>query len=359
MSATVSDPLLQLVWYSTAALLVLTLLLLVLALVMHKERDKRNLHRKEATEQWTPLLFSWIYDTEQTAEPLPSLDAAGFGVVVQLWLQLEQTVRGSASERLADLAQRLGFVPVMHQWLDSFDNEKKLTAIMTLGLVQDKKAFAKLMPYVIDSRTLFSLVAARSLLSIDPWLGLPVVLSQLHRDDWSVSRLAGLLVRLPSELVVRALTESAERATVKELGRLIKLMSLLSPLDCQPLVLLALEKYPDQMELMTTACSSTISPDLLPALRLLHNSPHWQVRVQLAKALGRLGSKDDVPLLLILLQDKSWWVRYRAAQSLLQLPDVSVEEQQHWLQLDDPFARDILHQVLDETERMKRTAWTG
>ncbi|MDF3125280.1 HEAT repeat domain-containing protein [Rheinheimera sp. 1928-s] len=355
MSDTHSDVIVQLVWYSSAVLLLMTLLLLVLTLFMHYERRQRDKSRQQATEQWTPILFSWIYSPDENTGPLPQLTAEGFGFVVQLWLQLEQTVRGSASSRLAELAQQLNLIPVMKQWLHGYSTDKKLTAIMALGIVQEKSAFADLIPHVLDKRTIFSLVAARALLAIDPKLGLPVILSQIHRDDWSVSRLAGLLVRLPHDLLVRSITECAEKATAKELRRLIKLMHILSPIDSQPLIQQALVHYPDEMELLTTAFACAVSPDLLPLLRQQVDNPQWEVRVQLAKALARLGDSSDGPLLLKMLSDSSWWVRYRAAQSLVALPGVEGEQLQQWQQqLTDPFAIAILLQVKEEQQRQQQ-----
>lgn len=355
MSDTHSDVIVQLVWYSSAVLLLMTLLLLTLTLFMHYERRQRDKSRQRATEQWTPILFSWIYSPDEHTGPLPELNAERFGFVVQLWLQLEQTVRGSASNRLADLAQRLNLIPVMKHWLHGYSTDKKLTAIMALGIVQEKSAFTDLIPYVLDKRTIFSLVAARALLAIDPKLGLPVILSQIHRDDWSVSRLAGLLVRLPHALVVRSVTDCADKATAKELRRLIKLMHILSPLDSQPLILQALERYPDEMELLTTAFASAILPDLLPLLRQQVTNPQWEVRVQLAKALARLGDSTDAPLLLQLLSDSNWWVRYRSAQSLISLPGIEDKQLHLWQQqLTDPFAIAILSQVMEEQQRQQK-----
>lgn len=355
MSDTNSDVIVQLVWYSSAVLLLMTVLLLLLTLFMHYEREQHEKSRQQASDQWTPILFSWIYSPEEQTGPLPALDAERFGFVVQLWLQLEQTVRGSASSRLAELAQRLNLVPVMKQWLHGYSTEKKLTAIMALGIVQDKSAFSDLLPHVLDKHTIFSLVAARALLAIDAKMGLPVVLSQIHRDDWSVSRLAGLLVRLPHDLVVRSLTDCAEKATAKELRRLIKLMHILSPIDSQPMSLLALQNYPDEMELLATACASAVSPELLPLLRQQVNNQHWEVRVQLAKALARLGDSSDAPLLLQMLSDRNWWVRYRSAQTLLALPGVEKSQLLHWhQQLTDPFAIAILSQVMEEQQRQQQ-----
>lgn len=355
MSDTDSNVIVQLVWYSSAVLLVMTILLLSLTLFMHYERRKREKNRQLATELWTPVLFSWIYSPEENTGPLPELDAERFGFVVQLWLQLEQTVRGSASTRLGELAQRLNLIPVMKQWLHGYSTDKKLTAIMALGIVQDKSAFADLIPHVLDRRTIFSLVAARALLAIDPKLGLPVILSQIHREDWSVSRLAGLLVRLPHDLMVRSINDCAEKATAVELRRLIKLMHILSPIDSQPLIQQALMQYPDEMELLITAFSSAVSPDVLPLLREQVGNPHWEVRVQLAKALARLGDSSDAPLLLQMLSDSNWWVRYRSAQSLLALPGIEAEQVQLWhQQLTDPFAVAILSQVKEEQQRQQQ-----
>jgi HEAT repeat protein len=55
--------------------------------------------------------------------------------------------------------------------------------------------------------------------------------------------------------------------------------------------------------------------------------------------------------LIPLLSDKEWWVRYRAAQALSRLPSMrsprlkSIQAKQR-----DPFARDMLAQVIAEIE---------
>jgi HEAT repeat protein len=73
--------------------------------------------------------------------------------------------------------------------------------------------------------------------------------------------------------------------------------------------------------------------------------------VQAAKALGRIGGRADVERLVALLADREWWVRYRAAQALVELP---------WLKradldalrasLEDRFAADMLAQVMAEQD---------
>jgi uncharacterized protein (DUF2336 family) len=77
----------------------------------------------------------------------------------------------------------------------------------------------------------------------------------------------------------------------------------------------------------------------------------FRVRVQAAAALGRIGEASDEELLVPLLSDTEWWVRYRAAQALSRLPYLP-EPKLKTIQAaqPDPFARDILAQVMAEVQ---------
>ena len=71
--------------------------------------------------------------------------------------------------------------------------------------------------------------------------------------------------------------------------------------------------------------------------------------MQSAKVLGRLGEREHVGLLESLLQDREWWVRYRAAQALVGLPFLgpnALREIQR--RQTDRYAVDILDQAFAE-----------
>ncbi|MFP5393098.1 MAG: HEAT repeat domain-containing protein, partial [Gammaproteobacteria bacterium] len=92
-----------------------------------------------------------------------------------------------------------------------------------------------------------------------------------------------------------------------------------------------------------------------PALRaqvlgLLHH-PDWRVRMQAAKALGRVGRPGDEEALAALLSDPEWWVRYRSAQVLSTLPFLDRAQLDRIAHRNtDRFAADILRQVGAEKE---------
>ncbi len=68
-----------------------------------------------------------------------------------------------------------------------------------------------------------------------------------------------------------------------------------------------------------------------------------------ASALGRLGLTEDVVRLEQTLQDREWWVRYRAAQALACMPFISMDDLRRMsIRSPDPYARDILQQVISE-----------
>jgi HEAT repeat protein len=81
------------------------------------------------------------------------------------------------------------------------------------------------------------------------------------------------------------------------------------------------------------------------------SDPRWQVRLQAAQALGRMGTPRDERYLVRALEDPAWWVRYRAARALAALPSIDLHKL-HQLSdsIEDRYGRDILRQVIAERE---------
>ncbi|MDP2827450.1 MAG: HEAT repeat domain-containing protein [Sulfuricellaceae bacterium] len=106
---------------------------------------------------------------------------------------------------------------------------------------------------------------------------------------------------------------------------------------------------PKDDEQLSTALRLSKTPSLLEKIHPHAGHSQWFVRVQAANAIGRLGSERDVPFLLPMLGDASWWVRYRASGALSGLlgRDLASMEQIRGNQAD-PFARDMLQQVIAE-----------
>ena len=93
---------------------------------------------------------------------------------------------------------------------------------------------------------------------------------------------------------------------------------------------------------------SSSDPDMV---RGHANHPSSLVRSRVAQALGEIATEQDRPLLLQLLCDPAWCVRYRAAQALVALPFVERQELVILARtMTDRFARDMLRFVLSGKE---------
>jgi HEAT repeat protein len=168
------------------------------------------------------------------------------------------------------------------------------------------------------------------------------------RTEWPLTRLEAMLSEVGPVVVTRALVAAAETAPAATLPRLIALMDAANADAVGPVISRLLDRSQDPETLIACLKSRHLPLDRrhLPAL-LGHHS--WQVRTQAARVMGRIGSRGDESMLIPLLSDPVWWVRYRAAQSLAQLPFLSRDDL--WRlrgNLRDPFACDMLDQVISE-----------
>jgi HEAT repeat protein len=102
-------------------------------------------------------------------------------------------------------------------------------------------------------------------------------------------------------------------------------------------------------EIIADGLKFLCEPCDLPVVHGHLGHPSWVVRLQAARALGRIGTCEDLPHLTTLLGDSSWWVRYRAAQALVALtrgePQVLSQLKSN---LTDRYARDMLDMAMAE-----------
>ena len=90
-------------------------------------------------------------------------------------------------------------------------------------------------------------------------------------------------------------------------------------------------------------------PRCLPIVRTYLDHPDWRIKLHAIAGIGRMGSWEDVDGLIQALTDREYWVRYRAGQALARLPMVDIDTLMEIREgQEDPFARDILHQVIAE-----------
>ncbi|MDE2600264.1 MAG: HEAT repeat domain-containing protein [Rhodocyclaceae bacterium] len=344
-SSTLSDPYVAAAFWTGLGALLLTLLLslqIIRLRILLRRRERRDqaVHRK-----WRPLLNTAIVgEMPRLPSTLPKKEIQPF---LTLWLHLQFSLRGEAQEALNEIARRLHIDEIARRMLAHGNRAEKLSAVLVLGYMRDPQAWERLLHFAADKDNLLSLNAVWGALRINPEAGLQKLLpSLLERQDWAMTRVVSILQEV-GEGAHRALTTMIPTLPPEHLPHALRLVEAMRV--AMPTSLLIQLLRSDSPTLLVTALRCINTPEPLPQTRALLRHEDWRVRVQVAKALGRIGNRDDIAGLIALLQDSEWWVRYRAAQALTELPEFSLEDIQRLRNaLNDRFAVDMLSQVMAE-----------
>ena len=319
---------------------------LFLARFLNRLRTRRQ-DRIESV--WLPIL---VAETSEVPADLPPLERRDLIPFLILWNQLQESFTGEVTSRLNEVARRVGADVQARRMLEQRSLRRRLLAVSTLGHLgdrNDRDSWNALADLTSDKDGLLSLAAARALTRIDAVAVLPVILPHLvERDDWSRNYVLGMLTDLGADIVSRPLTEAALKVPIERAQHLLQYFSVAHVGDAVPAVrsIIARTTNPECL----AACLRVFADvDELDTVREYLHHPSWHVRVQAVNVLGRLGSAGDYAVLLPLLSDAEWWVRYRAAKALCALPGIEVPSIKTLSEKHaDPFARDMLVHVLAE-----------
>lgn len=345
--ATLSDPLLQLALLSGVGVVGLTLLILVGIVFVRIASDRRTARAARIRERWTPV---FLHAIEGLDYRMPRAYGRDRELIMLVWLQFSEMLRGAARVRLRELAHELQLAGTALRLLKRGDLRGRLLAVVGLGRMEAAEARDALAQLADDPNPVLSILAARSLLQIDPADSAAAVMGIVaRRADWSAARVVAMFQEVRHERHGPALAAALAGCGNKEATRLLPLFDAIQTADAWPLVAPFLgDDRP--VETLIAALKAVEDPRGLAATRRLARHAAWPVRAQAAVTLGRIGTRDDVPQLQAMLADGEWWVRYRAAGALARLPFVGRDDLTAMAESQaDRYAAEILRQVLAET----------
>lgn len=296
--------------------------------------------------RWRPLLLESI---DSMPLQLKSIKRRDWQTFLALWSSFFESVRGPARHRLKAMALRMRMDLAARALLDHGTTRDELLAVETLGSLGDGESWNTIEQLAKSDHSLLSLTAARALLMIDAQRAIDLLIPELiARDDWPLARVMALLTDVGPEAVSRPLATAIDFATPAQLPRLISLMDCANAEIVAPQLLRLLE-ISDDHEILVACLKSVHAPRDPALLSGLARHSSWQVRTQCARLLGLVANPGDETLLIPLLADPVWWVRYRAARALAELSFLSRDDlwRMRFL-LTDRFAQNILDQAVAE-----------
>lgn len=345
--AITSDPLLSVVLWATTILAIATTTVTIRVGSLRSRQTRHAEQESLIVARWRPYLLEAV---DAVPAELPKVKRAEWFVFLILWNEFHESIKGPARSRLKEVASRLSVDAAARSLLDTNSADNRLVGVIALGHLGNKGSWNIVEEVVRSRNPLLSMAALRSLFFIDASRAVDVLLSShAARSDWPTAQLKAIVAEADSSIVSEELVQGAGIAMPSELPRLIALMDSADATLAAGFLRTLLRTSKDA-EVLVACLKSRHLPNNLGLLTPLARNKSWQVRTQLAKALGSIVAPGDEDILLALLSDDVWWVRFRAAQSLARLPFLSSE--QLWrlrATLNDPFAKDILdHVVADE-----------
>jgi hypothetical protein len=308
---------------------------------------RRERRKARAQAKWRPYLHAALAgEMPQALPPLPARERLPF---LTLWVHLQASLRGDAREALGEVARRLDLDAHARTMLAHGARGQRLLAMLVLGHLRDRQAWALLQRHVGLDANALSLTALWAMVQVDPeaaaaWMT-PLF---VEREQWALSHVAGILQPAAGP-VARELAALLPRLDAARLPRALRIAEALRV--SLPAGVLGAALRSESVPVLVAALRGVLQPDTIDDVRALLAHHDWQVRVQAARALGRIGERADAQQLLALLADPQWWVRYRAAQALVDLPALSRQDcESMCAALTDRFAADMLAQVLAERE---------
>ena len=331
-----------------AAAFCAALVLIASIVVVRQLRRWRHARLRRVEEQWRGALQQAVDDDPHAArlEPIGALDLPYF---VALWNHTVEAHPPEAAERLAMLLTLHGLDVRVLRMIRRRSMRLRVLGIYAAGHLREQRAWARLERIAHHSEPVTSFAAALALIRIDSRRALDLLAGSIpERADWPLARLATVFQGLGPAVVTAPLVAMLLRRPRTGLERVVKLARFGHRERIATIVLGWLGSSMDA-EVITAALDFVENRNDLQWAHGAAEHPEWRVRLAAARALGRVGGREEMPRLLELLRDPVWWVRYHSAQALTRLEGLQPFELETLREnARDAFAADMLGQALAE-----------
>ncbi|MFQ5431790.1 MAG: HEAT repeat domain-containing protein [Nitrospinota bacterium] len=302
--------------------------------------------RTRLMEKWEGLMLQSI---EGDVVDLPRLTKGQARQLMDLWNRYFEYEDGSAIVGLIRFAQSTGLDDAAWRMIHHGNVKSKLIACVTLGNLRVVRVWPRLLDMVENHHPILSLAAARAMVKINSAESVKIIIPMIvRRTDWPPVIVANLLRQMGAQAISIPLAKEILKADDRQVSWLMQFLREASYVKIKHVIYSTLAVTKDAQAI--SACLKGIKDtDNLAMIRGFLDHETWFVRVQAVKLLALTGLWQDEQRLINMLADQNWWVRYRTAQALADMPFTGTDKlrqimEKHW----DRYAKDIIKMVLAE-----------
>jgi hypothetical protein len=336
--------------WSIAGVLVTTLVLFLYTLGLRAATVVRAHGRTRFIHDWR-IIFAraMMSDDDALNAPLPRIRRSDRTDLLEEWNSARSIVEGSAADNMITLARRAGVTELASRLLKKRRVRPQILAAQTFGNLRDADRYDDLRSLVDSSNTALSITAVMALVQIDADKGISVLVPMIEkRRDWPKNRVSIALREAGSERISEPMYRAIRSAKNADKAYLLQFAQLVESEVLDALIDDLIRENNDPA-VLNAALKLVRGYRGVPRIASLTQHDTWYVRMQTAKVLGRMGQKEHLSLLESLLDDREWWVRYRAAQAIASLPFLGPNQLRQLPEKQtDRYAADILRQAIAE-----------
>jgi HEAT repeat protein len=303
----------------TIAVSLLLVLVFAIFTVYLRFQNMRKAERwRQLEAEWEPLVLDFLVE-ERTGDyvrgQIRTEDRLYF---VDFLLRFAQRLQGHEAEAIARLAEP--YLPNLAQRLKKGDPPTRARAIRTLSILGLESYAENIKEALDDPSPLVAMIAARALTRIERPEYAEAILRMLHRFlDWSQGFLVSLFTSMGSSVIPPLRNSLSDRRKTPQVRSVAAdALQELHDLEAGDLASTILETEDDRE--LRAACLRLLRvvgrPEHLPPIRQLAQSTDFVIRAHAFRALGTLGTEEDIAILQAGIGDESPWVALQAARSL-------------------------------------------
>lgn len=336
--------------WSIAGVLVTTILLFVYTLALRGTTIAREHGRARFIRNWRIVFARSMMSMDEALNVrLPRIRRNDRTDLLEEWNSARSMIEGNAADNLIALARRAGVPQLAKRLLRKRRIRPRILAVQTFGNLHDTEHLDDVLALVDHPNTALSITAAMALIQIDPDKGVNVFVPMIEkRRDWPKNRVSIILRTAGSPLVSEPMYRVIRSANNESKAYLLQFAQLVESEVLDALVD-EMIRDSDDPAVLNAALKLVKGYRGVPRIAALTQHDTWFVRMQTAKVLGRVGQEEHLSLLESLLDDREWWVRYRAAQAIASLPFLGPNQlRQLSERQEDPYAAQMLQQAIAE-----------
>lgn len=310
---------LAIVWLISAALAVLSIVMMLGLVVRRLMRDAAMRRWQALKQRATKSVFAYL-DGSLPKEAV--LKAAGsgrpFAALVTVVTDMVDMVRGNDHDRLVALLRSDAMARFLVARSRDRDLSKRRRAAHSLALIDTPESRVALYQVLEGPSADERLEAALSLARMGA-LDLPTLFAHVRSEaelhSTTVQQILGLMAPDHRQALLALAHDADERPRVRA-AALIGLAQLHDYGLLPDLIAGARDRSAEVRGAAINALRELGHPGAIPVIAERLADPVWFVRALAARCAGQMSASTLVEPLEALLEDSEWWVRYRAAEAL-------------------------------------------